>query len=123
MIPEAPPLLRIEGLSVEFRGGNVAFFGVRQVVSVEGGRRYRLSALVRTDGVTSLSGPRLLRPAAVDGVRAARMKGATRWEIAQERQETRDALERPFAVEGGQARDEHARIGMERLREDVGDRR
>jgi len=47
------------GLSVEFRGGNVAFFGVQQVVPVEGGRRYRLSALARADGVTSLSGPRL----------------------------------------------------------------
>jgi hypothetical protein len=47
------------GLSVEFLGGNPTFGNVSQVVPVAGGRRYRLSALVATEGITSLSGPRL----------------------------------------------------------------
>jgi len=72
------------GLSVEFQGGNVAFFGVRQVVPVEGGRRYRLSALVRTDGVTSLSGPRLrveAHPACrgFSTVESAELRGTRPW--------------------------------------------
>ena len=47
------------GLAIEFSGGNVSFDQVTQIVPVQGDRRYRLSALVRTEGVTSLSGPRL----------------------------------------------------------------
>jgi hypothetical protein len=47
------------GLSIEFRGGNLAFGHVWQVVPVLPERRYRLSALVHVEGVTSFSGPRL----------------------------------------------------------------
>jgi len=47
------------GLAIEFAGGNLDFAHVSQIVPVAGGRRYQLSALVRADGITSLSGPRL----------------------------------------------------------------
>jgi hypothetical protein len=46
------------GLSIEFQGGNLDFGDVWQVVPVVAAHRYHLSALVRSDGVTSLSGPR-----------------------------------------------------------------
>jgi len=47
------------GLAIDFAGGNLDFAHVSQVVPVAGGRRYRLSALVRTEAITSLSAPRL----------------------------------------------------------------
>jgi hypothetical protein len=47
------------GLVIEFSGGNPEFAHVTQIVPVTGGRRYRLSALMRAEGLTSLSGPRL----------------------------------------------------------------
>lgn len=51
------------GLAIEFTGGNPDFAHVSQVVPVAGGRRYRLSALVRSEDLTSLAGPRLgVRP-------------------------------------------------------------
>ena len=40
-------------------GGNLAFGHVSQVMPVTAGRRYRLTAMARTDRLTSLSGPRL----------------------------------------------------------------
>jgi hypothetical protein len=47
------------GLAIEFSGGNLDYAHVSQVVPVAGERRYRLSALVRSEDLTSLSGPRL----------------------------------------------------------------
>jgi hypothetical protein len=47
------------GLAIDFRGGNPEFRHVSQVVPVEAGRRYRITALVASEAVSSLSGPRL----------------------------------------------------------------
>ena len=46
------------GLAIEFSGGNLDFSQVGQVVPVAGGRRYALTAMARSAGLTSLSGPR-----------------------------------------------------------------
>jgi hypothetical protein len=46
-------------LEVVFQGAPVDFHHVRQVVPVEGGRRYGLRARVRTERLTGLGGPRL----------------------------------------------------------------
>src|SRR2546427_6197975 len=74
-------------------------------------------------GVPYLSEPWLFRAAAIDGVRAPRMEGASGWQIAQQRDQARDSAKRPLLLERGQARDQHLGIGMERLGEDVTDRR
>src|SRR2546425_23359 len=70
-----------------------------------------------------LSEPWLFSAAAIDGVRAPRMEGASGWQIAQQRDQARDSAKRPLLLERGQARDQHLGIGMERLGEDVTDRR
>jgi len=46
-------------LEVTFSGSNVAYSHASQFIPVQGGRRYSLSAFVRSEGVTSLSAPRL----------------------------------------------------------------
>ena len=48
------------GLAIEFKGGNVYFHHVRQYVPVRGGRRYFVTGLVRSENLTSLSGPHLV---------------------------------------------------------------
>src|SRR5262245_9489506 len=65
------------------------------------------------------SRPGLVALAAVERVGASRMKGAPRRKIAEQRQETRDAVKRPLLLERGKTRDEHPRIGVERPDEDV----
>jgi hypothetical protein len=71
------------GLSVEFLGGNPTFGNVCQVVPVAGGHRYRLTAFVTTDGITSLSGPRLRVDAhtcpGMSPVESADLRGTLPW--------------------------------------------
>jgi hypothetical protein len=73
----------LRGLMIDFSGGNLDFSHVRQIVPVVGGRRYRLSALVETEGITSLAGPRFwvgsggaCAPFSVDGLE---WRGTTPW--------------------------------------------
>lgn len=47
------------GLAIEFTGGNVDLAAPSQVVPVGAERRYRLTARMRSEGLTSLAGPRL----------------------------------------------------------------
>jgi tetratricopeptide (TPR) repeat protein len=55
---EAPQGRRV--LEITFNGSNAHYHHAYQFVPVEGGRRYRLGALVRSHEVTSLSLPRLI---------------------------------------------------------------
>src|SRR5262249_23012107 len=66
---------------------------------------------------------RLVRAAAIEGVRAPRVEGASEREVAEQRDQSGDAPKRLLLLERGQARDQHLGVGMERLREDVADRR
>jgi hypothetical protein len=47
------------GMAIDFRGGNPEFRHVSQVVPVDEARRYRLTAMIASEAVSSLSGPRL----------------------------------------------------------------
>lgn len=73
------------GLAIEFRGGNLDFAHVGQVVRVAGARRYRLSALVDADRVTSVSGPRFriegygVGCAGMQGADSRELKGTKAW--------------------------------------------
>src|SRR5882724_12437074 len=64
-----------------------------------------------------LAGPRLLRPTAIDCLRAARMERTARREVTQERQKAGDAVERSLLLERGQAGDEQPSVGKEHTSE------
>src|SRR5438876_12391102 len=65
----------------------------------------------------------LFHAATIDGVRAPRVEGASGREIAQQRDQARDAAKRALLLERGQARDQHLGVGVEWLGEDVADGR
>src|SRR5437879_2011308 len=65
----------------------------------------------------------LFHVATIDGVRAPRVEGASGREIAQQREQARDAAKRALLLERGQARDQHLGVGVEWLGEDVADGR
>jgi Flp pilus assembly protein TadD len=78
------------GLALEFTGKNLDFSHVTQLVPVAGMHRYRLTARVRSAGLTSLSGPRLRvdGPASCTGLTAVEgpeLRGTQPWtEVALE---------------------------------------
>src|SRR6516225_12481253 len=66
---------------------------------------------------------RLFDMAAVRRLRTARVEGATRRQIAQQRRQTGYAGKRAALLERGQRSDQRARVGVVRVCDDLADRR